>query len=421
MILTVWSTTFVKSFRTAYPGAWWFGLGPLATIGTAPILIVFGFGVVPDQRAPLYYLLGAQAETLGTIFVLAFTLSMVAAQVATRYNRILFDRVLGGWALWYALPFIIGIILPLFLLHGHFFLWATQISLLIAVYCVTSLLPFTAAVRKLLSISEVMNEKQNEIMSAKSEEVAKQLIGELSGIAIGAVHVNDYVAFERGIEKLVMVAGDRTDERCLTSSVGVEVLRMLRRHAGNEFASGTLLEAMIDIGLKEPSTQRTDLTEFALDQLVEAYKLADIAALRSHSHVIRTIGQFAQSGIRCRQVVIVRKCQAILYTIGERSVSELPAASDTGRDAIQMLGEIMQSTLASSLVSTDQDVLLYQALVQIETLGTKAMADNKTDIAGSAQVQIRRVAHNNSVNGRRVRNRAEASLAVLGEESTSWR
>ena len=412
---SIWYRKIVKSFHTAYPKRWWFALAPVAAIGAAPIVVVFGFGAVTGNREPLYYLLGAQAETLGTIFVLAFTLSMVAAQVATRYNRILFDRVLDWWALWYAVPFSIGIILPLFLLHGYFFLWATQISLLTAVYCVTSLVPFTGAVKKLLSISEVLNEKHAEIISTKREEDAKALIGELSSITIGAVHVNDYAAFEHGIEKLVMLAGDRSGNRSVTLPVGDELLTMLRRHAGNEFASGRLLEAMIDIALKKSSHHNKGVTESSLDQLVEAYKLADVTAMRTQSQVIKNIGQFARTGIDYQQVLVVGKCEVILYTIGERSVSELTAASDTGREAIQMLGEIMQWTLASSLASADQDMLVNRALVQIEALGTKAIADNKPDMTGSAQVQIRRVVHNNSINGRRVRSRAEASLAILGQ------
>ena len=202
MSVAIWRTALQKSFKTAYPNALWAWSSLLATLTLAPIVICFGFQRVPEKPDPLYFLLGAQAETLGTIFVLAFTFSVVVAQVATRYHRVLFDRILGGWAMWYAVPFGIGIILPLFLLHGPFFLWSTRISLLIGAYCIFSLIPFTAAVRKLLTISAALDEKHHEVLAATSQVETERSINDLSGITVGALFVNDFNAFEIGVEKL---------------------------------------------------------------------------------------------------------------------------------------------------------------------------------------------------------------------------
>ena len=404
-----------KSFRTAFPNAWWAAVSLLATFSTAPIVIAFGFGEIPKPKDPLYFLLGAQAETLGTIFVLAFTLSVVAAQVATRYHRILFDRILGGWALWYALPFGIGIILPLFLLHGYFYHWSTQISLLVAVYCVFSLLPFTVAVRKLLSVSEALTEKQNEIRTATSREDRERLIGELSDIAIGAMYVNDYAAFETGVKKMAMLADNREDRWQLESLVSAEIVQMLRQNAGNQFASETLLDAMTNIGLKQISDENTDVSVETLYQLSEAYKLAHVSTLRSHTRVVKCIAQYVQAAITGHRVSAVHSCQNILYTIGERSITELPAASETGREAVATIGEIIRFTISSDLTTDEQDYLINHGIVQIETLGIKAKAVNQTRISSSAQVQLLRVIRNNSPNAQRIHGRVEASLAVLGE------
>ena len=410
-----WPKAFKKSLQTAFPNFWWAAVSLLATVSTAPIVIAFGFGEVPDQRDSLYFLLGAQTETLGTIFVLAFTLSVVAAQVATRYHRVLFDRILGGWALWYALPFGVGIILPLFLLHGCFFLWSTRISLLIAVYCVSSLLPFTVAVRKLLSISEALTEKQNEIRTANSREERERLIGELSDIAIGAMYVNDYAAFETGLKKMAMLADDRGAGRQLELLVSAEIVQMLRQNAGNQFASETLLTAMTKIGLNKTPEDDTDVSVAMLSQLSEAYKLAHVSTLRSHTQVVRSIGQYALAAISGHQVSETRSCQNILYTIGERSIAELPAASETGREAVATIGEIIRSTLSSDLTTREQDYLIYHGIVQIETLATKARAVDQTRIAASSQVQLLGIMRNNSASAQRIHGRAEASLAVFGE------
>ena len=410
-----WPRSFKKSLHTAFPNVWWAVINLLATALAAPVVIRFGFDGVPDRRDPLYFLLGAQAETLGTIFVLAFTLSVVAAQVATRYHRILFDRILGGWALWYALPFGIGILLPLFLLHGCFFLWSTQVSLLIAVYCVSSLLPFTVAVRKLLSVSEALTDRQNEIRNATSPEEKKRLISELSDIAIGAMYVNDYAAFEEGVGKMATLADDRRDNRGLNLLVSAEIVQMLRQNAGSQFASEILLDAMTKIGLSKTPDEDTEVSVEMLLQLSEAYKLTHASTLRSQTQVVRCIAQYAEAAIISHRVSEVRICQNILYSIGERSIAELPAASETGREATAAIGEIIGSTLSSGLTTDELDRLVNHGIVQIETLGTKAKAVDQARTAGAAQVQLLRVIRYNSTKARRIRGRAEASLAALGE------
>ena len=173
--------------------------------------------------------------------------------------------------MWYALPFGIRINLPLFLLHGYFFLWSTQISLLIAVYCIFSLIPFTVAIRKLLSISEALNEKHDEVLAATTQAEMGRLTKELSDIAVGALYVNDYNAFETGIEKLVDLASRRPHTQHLARLVSTEILGLLRRNAGNQFASDILLAAIAKIGLNCVPDEKAEITVAMLERLSEAY------------------------------------------------------------------------------------------------------------------------------------------------------
>lgn len=363
---------------------------------------------------PLYFLLGAQAETLGTIFVLAFTFCVVVAQVATRYHRVLFDRILGGWAMWYAVPFGIGIILPLFLLHGPVFLWSTRISLLIGAYCIFSLIPFTVAVRKLLSISAALDEKHQEVLAATSHVETEHSINDLSGITVGALFVNDFNAFETGVEKFVDLANRRDNAQHLASMVSNEVLELIRRNAGNRFASEILMDAMVKIGLGHAPEGEAGTSVQILERLAEAFVVTDITTLRSHTQTIRSIGEHAGAAIADHRTNVVIQCQNILYTISERSITELPASTETGREAVAVMGAIIHYALASTLAPEEQDRLVNHAIAQIEEVGTKANLVGQTRVAGTAQVQLLRAMRNNSENGQRIRGRLEASLAVMG-------
>lgn len=414
MSVAIWRTALTKSFKTAYPNARWAWASLLATSTLAPIVICFGFQRLPEDPDPLHFLLGAQAETLGTIFVLAFTFSVVVAQVATRYHWVLFDRILGGWAMWYAVPFGVGIILPLFLLHGHFFLWATRISLLIGAYCILSLIPFTVAVRKLLSISAALDDKRQEVLAATSHPEIERSINDLSGITVGALFVNDFNAFETGVEKFVDLANCKDSAQHLAPMVSNEVLELIRRNAGNRFASAILMDAMVKIGLRcAPEGEAGDSVQI-LEHLAQAYEATDITTLRSHAQAIRSIAGYACAAIADHRTDAVIQFQNILYTISERSIAELPASTETGREAVEIMGEIIQYALTSTLALADQDRLVNHAIAQIEAIGTKANAVGQTRVAGAAQVQLLRATRNNSENGQRIRGRLEASLAAIG-------
>ena len=416
MSYRAWHSSVVKSFRVAYPTPWWFGFSILPTIVLAPVLVVHGFSDIPEQPAPLYYLLGAQAETLGTIFVLAFTFSLVAAQVAARYSHLLFHRILGSWALWYACPFGAGIILPLFLLHGQFFLWSVQISLLIAVYCIVSLLPFAVAVRGLLSISGAITEKKNQISDAKSDKEICDRIRDLSEIAVGALSLKDYQVFALGVRELADLARTSVEKDTLPILIGNETLKMLSRTADDRFASETLLDTMVEIGIKQPTESELVANGEMMNLVLEAQRSANIAKFRSYSEGIRVIGQCARNGISKLRPTVTKASLTILYTITERSISELPTISETPQQAVRMLGEITQATLASSLALNDHDELISLSIAQIEAIGTKAGAANRPEIKDLSKVQFRRLLNDNSSNGLRMRGRAQAAMSVLCQE-----
>ena len=64
-----------------------------------------GFRIMPEKKESLYYLLSAQAETLGTLFVLAFTFTLVAAQSRLVYSHIMLGRVIGALGIVVRWPF----------------------------------------------------------------------------------------------------------------------------------------------------------------------------------------------------------------------------------------------------------------------------------------------------------------------------
>ena len=406
---------FARSFRIAYPHPLWLGLNLLVVGLLAPALWLFGFPANPPaQPDALYFLLGSLPATLGTVFVLAFTFTFVAAQIASNYSRNLFNRILDIWALWYAIPFAFGILLPLYLLDGHFYLWAVQVSLLLGTFCVVSLLPFAAAVRGLLSISETIVDKNRRLLATKSDSEAQVLITDLGNISVGALALRDFETFELGIQQLTASA-IMSKKASIQLQIAEELRRMIVRNVDERFASEVLLSAMIEVGL-EGIDDVTPLTKTkVLDLVVDAYRTVNINALWNQTEEIRVSGRLAKAGVAECQPEIVQKYVTLLYILGERAISEVSVESESAHSAIAALGDILEAVIDSALAATDYDKLVRSIVMRIEYLGTKAMEFNKGDLKDSAQVQLQRVSDKYLRSREETRRHVEASLARLKE------
>ena len=387
----------------------------------APVLWFFGFPTRPTTQADaLYFLLGSLPATLGTVFVLAFTFTFIAAQIASNYSRILFNRILDIWALWYAVPFAVGILLPLYLLNGQFYLWAVQFSLLLGTFCVVSLLPFAAAVRGLLSIEQAILEKKERLLVATSDDETQSLVTELGNVSIGALALKDFETFELGIQQLV--ASTKTS-KCtnVQLQIGSELRRMILRNVDERFASEVLLDAMVHVGLEGLDDGAPQNRAKLLDLVIDAYRSVNINALWDQSGEIKTIRSLAESGIADSEPPIVQKYETMLYIMGERAIAEFSVEPEAARSAIVALGDILEGVISSSLRTPDYDRLVRSTVMRIEYLGTKAKEFNKGDLNDLAQVQLRRVIEKHANSSEAPGRHVKASIARLREMTCAWK
>ena len=405
-----------NSFCVAYPRTVWFLLALLGVAASFPIVFFFGFAAKSvGNVTSLYYLLSAQAQTLATVFVLAFTFTLVAAQIASRYSQKLYDRILGLWALWYAIPYAIGILLPLLLLNGNFYLWAARASLFIMVYCIVSLLPFAVAVRGLLSPSGAMSEKKQRILTRESDADIRQSIDELSDILVGALNLKDYESFRFGVGQLVEAANTHGVPGTLPPNVSSELQSIIVRYLDDRHASNVLLKAMHCVAFRQGMDATSQSNDSMLDQLAEVYRLIDISLIRAHDDEIDLIRAHAVAAIEGFRRTTASKCQTILHTIVDRAILEKNVDSQCASPALTALGDLAQNTMSSSMPWVDGEILVKSAIMRFETLGTMAVTAGKPEIRELARHQLRRIIANDSDNGRRIRNIAAASLQMLNE------
>ena len=375
---------FARSFSTAYPHPWLLALVPVVVAPLGAVAWLLGFPSFPTIKYDaLYALLAGMPATLGTLFVLAFTFTFVAAQIASNYSHIFFRRVLGRWVLWYAVPFGIGILLPLYLLNGHFYLWAVQVSLVIGTFCVVSLLPFGIAVRTLVSVEGALVEHAEQITTSETADEARGFCRDLGDISVGALTLRDFATFELGVDLLVGCSGQTkaTDPRL---PVVQEIRRMILRNPGDQFAAEILTNAMVRAGLGEEGGNHIHGDCKILDEVLGAYRSVHISVFWNQTEAVGRITELA-----LQQPLATSRCLAILHVIGERSISEIPVEPGSASAVIRALGQVLQQRVRSYGSPAADDGVLLSALRRIEHLGERAKLHDKKDIASLAVQQVR--------------------------------
>ncbi|MBI2868181.1 MAG: hypothetical protein HYX97_07595 [Chloroflexi bacterium] len=173
-----------------------------------------GFSSVPSDHTPIYYLLSAEAQVLAAILALVFTLSLVAAQLATRYSHRAFTHILGAWVLVYLVLYLLGIALPLFLLMGNFTLWGVRLALMLGILCLLLLIPYFLVLRRRMSVGNIIDALELEakvqyrgILNYYARRALENLktppgfydvpdaVETLDNIAMGALSARDYDTF----------------------------------------------------------------------------------------------------------------------------------------------------------------------------------------------------------------------------------
>ncbi len=135
------------------------------------------------------YILSAISQGLAAILALVFTITLVVAQMTRRYtamDKIIFRRETKFLMIFFA----IGIIAPLLVIEFEFWEWGVPLSIVIASFCVFSLLPFLVSVNRTIKydIGIVnLNEEIAEAIESGYEPRAENKIKELSEIGKDAV------------------------------------------------------------------------------------------------------------------------------------------------------------------------------------------------------------------------------------------
>ena len=164
---------------------WWI----LCIIITLAVFVILYYVHPNTDQDNARYILSAIAQSLAAILALVFTITLVVSQMTRRYtamDKIIFRRE----TISLMIIFGIGIIAPLLVLRISFWGWGVILSIVIASFCVFSLIPFLKGINDVLKYDIGIANLNEEIMEAIDlgyEPKAKNKIMQLNEIGRDAV------------------------------------------------------------------------------------------------------------------------------------------------------------------------------------------------------------------------------------------
>lgn len=354
-------------------------LAPFIYLALAiPLTLLLSYKHIDDRAlASLRYLLSAQAQVVGGILGITFTATFVVAQLASRYSQRVPSHILGPWTLWYLVPYLIGIVLPLFLLSSNFSLWATRVSLWLGGLCLALLIPYFVALRDRLSLDTVIREME-----------AKWTVSDLQNFAMGALQNYDYATYERALEAVQNVGQSIIEAKLKNSAEGkiIDSLRnglvnIARSKLDDPRAPFVAINVLREVGCKAACGLENDTRSF-LDAL---YKIATEGVRRdlpdAAEYAVGAFGIVGAAAVQNKVWEALRDEQGawILAWMGDISKTALEKSMDeVANKAVVALRNMASTTLKLAADCQVKKVISLTARRASETIGEITVAAIET-------------------------------------------
>jgi len=365
---------FRDSFSNAFPRRVWLIPLVLYVCIATPILYFTGYTSEDIGWISYRYILSAQAQTLGTILAVVSSFTLVAAQLVTRYGHLLLRRILAPWVFWYVVPFLIGIVTPLFLLNSYFELWAARLTLLLGGMCIILLIPFFIAVRRQLSMASLIDDLRITICDSSSERDAKHALKSLSTVLLGALKLGDYETFNLGMECIEQASQtELSGERVLM--IAVEIGLMVPRSSDDQIVMVALSNMINKVSLHVYGGEDADVRRKLIGNLADIYGHLKSEVISNSIGEVKVIQKLGVEETTHPNNGITRECQRLLYSVGRATMAEFAVHNELPIFAVSALGEIAQACIAKPVSDGRKDIVAV-SIREIESLGRLA-SNNK--------------------------------------------
>lgn len=235
-----WLLAFLGVIAAAISIWWWPGFDPPPISATNPHTL---------------YFLAAVAQSLAAVLALVFTISLVVAQLSSRYSHRMLADFFDPPTIGYFLMFVAAAFMPLWLLgQGQPSLWATRVSLTMAAGVLVLLVPYFLRFRERLDPASVIKRLQDKATKRLKVDRGKEPeeVAAIDNLCMSAFVLRDYDTFDLGVRTLGTIALDASRDIKDTIGKGIFYRLMYIGLASVEdpLAPMRVIVALRDTGLK---------------------------------------------------------------------------------------------------------------------------------------------------------------------------
>jgi len=159
----------------------------------------------PMDNLNIPYILSAISQSLAAILALVFTISLVVAQLSSRYSYRIVPGVFDFTTISYIVLFIIAILLPLWVL-AYPYPSGIESCMILASACLLFLIPHFLRLRNKLSPMDMISKIKDSAISKmiiQSQTADSSDIETLDNFIMSSYTQKDYDTFDKGVEALV--------------------------------------------------------------------------------------------------------------------------------------------------------------------------------------------------------------------------
>lgn len=282
-----------------------------------------------------YRVLNIQAQVLGTFLAILFSTTVVIAELVSRYSERVLTEVLGGWAVYYLVVYILGVTFPLYLIYSDFWFLGVQISLFLGGLCIFLLFPFSVSLKYFLSIDyyiDKLSKQADDIISDSQEGSIGTKVRSISDITeriahlgLGSTDYHDYRVFERCLDGI--------------KEVWVDTI------------------SSIDISVDDFDEQNNPVRDEVIGPIAKTAraKMNDPKVPYECAQSIREIGK---KGIRMGSSITTEECQSSLRKIGQ-SAARKKSVGDKVTVCIRGLASIGRLASKKGMASHSKDSISH--------------------------------------------------------------
>lgn len=191
-------------------------------------------------------------QTSCTIFALIFTISLVAAQIGSKYSQETMDLIFNKYTIFYMFLYLLAIVYGICgLLNKCIDISMTRIWVALTVMNFSLLIPFIHSVKEKLKTKNLLRIlSQRAIKAKKKNKPFAKYINAIDNIIYSSYKDMDFIAFEEGIRGLLFIYVKASDPEYLEETIMKTIKYVDSLSFKEERSTDIIMDALQDAALK---------------------------------------------------------------------------------------------------------------------------------------------------------------------------